>query len=66
MSKPTIEQKWRQQIEEVKTEARKLPHSRERDALLKKAVSLKPLPISANGCRPSYSSEMSDRPVGHQ
>jgi hypothetical protein len=40
MNKPTIEQKWRQQIEEVKTEAGKLPHSRERDALLKKARQL--------------------------
>jgi hypothetical protein len=40
MNKPTIEQKWRQQIEEVKTEARKLPHSEERDALLKKARQL--------------------------
>jgi hypothetical protein len=40
MNKPTIEQKWRRQIGEVKTEARKLPHSRERDALLKKARQL--------------------------
>ena len=37
MTKPTIEQKWRQQIEEVKAEAGKLPRSRERDALLKKS-----------------------------
>jgi hypothetical protein len=40
MNNPTIEQKWRQQIQEVKTEARKLPHSSERDALLKKARQL--------------------------
>ena len=40
MNKPPIEQKWRRQIEEVKTEARKLPHSRERDALLEKARQL--------------------------
>jgi hypothetical protein len=40
MNKPTIEQKWRRQIEEVKTEARKLHHSRERDALLETARQL--------------------------
>jgi len=40
MNNPTIEQKWRQQIQEVKTEARKLPHSRELDALLKTARQL--------------------------
>jgi hypothetical protein len=40
MNKPTIEQKWRRQIGEVKTEARKLPRSTERDALLEKARQL--------------------------
>jgi hypothetical protein len=40
MNKPTIEQKWRQQIEEVKIEAAKLSPSQERDALLIKARQL--------------------------
>jgi hypothetical protein len=40
MRKPTIEQKWRQQIEEVRLEAGKLPPSNERDALFQKARQL--------------------------
>jgi hypothetical protein len=40
MTKPTTEQKWRQRIEEVKTEAGKLPHGKERDTLTKKARQL--------------------------
>jgi hypothetical protein len=40
MSKPTIEQKWRQQIEKVKAEAAKLPPSNQRDALFQKARQL--------------------------
>ena len=37
MTKLTIEQKWRQQLEEVKTEAGNLPHGKERDTLMRKA-----------------------------
>jgi hypothetical protein len=40
MNKPTIEQKCRQRIEEVKTAAGKLPHGNERDALTKKVRQL--------------------------
>jgi hypothetical protein len=40
MNKPTIEQKWRQQIEQVKTEAGNLPQGKERDALTRKARQL--------------------------
>jgi hypothetical protein len=40
MIKPTIEQKWRQRIEEVKKEAVKLPHGNERDTLMTKARQL--------------------------
>jgi hypothetical protein len=35
--KPTIEEKWRQQSEAAKQEAEKLPHGKERDALMRKA-----------------------------
>jgi hypothetical protein len=38
MNKATIEKKWRQQIDEVTTAAGKVPHSQERDALVKKAT----------------------------
>jgi hypothetical protein len=36
----TVEQKWRQQSEAAKNEAQKLPHGRERDALVRKARQL--------------------------
>jgi hypothetical protein len=39
-NKITIEQKWYQQSEVAKNEARKLPHGKERDALTKKARQL--------------------------
>ena len=38
--KITIEQKWHQQSEAAKNEAEKLPHGKERDALIKKARQL--------------------------
>jgi hypothetical protein len=37
MRKITIEEKWHQQSEAAKIEAQKLPHGKERDALLRKA-----------------------------
>jgi hypothetical protein len=37
MRKITIEQEWHQQSEAAKKEAQKLPHGRERDALIRKA-----------------------------
>jgi hypothetical protein len=40
MRKITIEEKWRQQSEAAKNEAQKLPHGKERDALVKKARQL--------------------------
>jgi hypothetical protein len=40
MRKITIEEKWRQQSEAVKSEAQKLPPGKERDALIKKARQL--------------------------
>jgi hypothetical protein len=40
MHKHTIEQKWHQQSEEAKHEAQKLPHGKERDALVRKARQL--------------------------
>jgi archaellum biogenesis protein FlaJ (TadC family) len=39
-SKITIEQKWHQQSEAAKNEAEKLPHSRERDVLERRARQL--------------------------
>jgi hypothetical protein len=41
MREITIEQKWHQQSEAAKNEAQKLPHGRERDALIRKARQLK-------------------------
>jgi hypothetical protein len=41
MRKITIEQNWHQQSEEAKREAEKLPHGKERDALVRKARQLK-------------------------
>jgi hypothetical protein len=38
--KITIEQKWHQQSEAAKNEAQKLPHGKERDALVRKARQL--------------------------
>jgi hypothetical protein len=38
--KITIEQSWHLQSEEAKSEAEKLPHGREREALLRKARQL--------------------------
>jgi hypothetical protein len=37
----TVEEKWQQQSEAAKNEAQKLPHGKERDALLRKARQLK-------------------------
>jgi hypothetical protein len=39
--KITIEQEWHQQSEAAKNEAQKLPHGKERDALVRKARQLK-------------------------
>jgi hypothetical protein len=39
--KKTIEQNWHQQSEVAKIEAQKLPHGKERDALIRKARQLK-------------------------
>jgi hypothetical protein len=39
-NKITIEQKWHQQSEVAKNEAKKLPHGKERDALTRKARQL--------------------------
>jgi hypothetical protein len=39
-SKITIEEKWRQQSEAAKNEAKNLPHGKERDALIKRARQL--------------------------
>jgi hypothetical protein len=38
--KITMEQKWREQSEAAKNEAEKLPHGKERDALVRKARQL--------------------------
>ena len=38
--KITIEQRWQQQSEAAKDEAEKLPHGKERDALLRKVRQL--------------------------
>ena len=40
MRKVTIEQEWHQQSEAAKNEAQKLPHGKERDALVRKARQL--------------------------
>jgi hypothetical protein len=40
MRKITIEEKWHQQSEAAKTEAAKLPHGKEREALVRKARQL--------------------------
>jgi hypothetical protein len=40
MRKITIEEKWHLQSEPAKSEAQKLPHGKERDALIKKARQL--------------------------
>jgi hypothetical protein len=40
MRKITIEEKWRQQSEAAKSEAQKLPHGKEREALIRKARQL--------------------------
>jgi hypothetical protein len=40
MRKITVEQKWHQQSEAAKNEAQKLPHGKERDALVRKARQL--------------------------
>ena len=41
MRKITIEQEWHQQSEAAKNEAQKLPHGKERDALVREARQLK-------------------------
>jgi hypothetical protein len=38
--KMTLEQKWHQQSEAAKSEAEKLPHGREREALVRRARQL--------------------------
>jgi hypothetical protein len=48
--KITLEEKWRQQAEAAKKEAEKLPHGKEREALMRKAGSYKPPRKSMNGC----------------
>jgi hypothetical protein len=40
MRKITIDEKWRQQSEAAKNEAQKLPHGKEREALVRKARQL--------------------------
>jgi hypothetical protein len=40
MRKITIEEKWRQQSEAAKSEAQKLPHGKQRDAIIKRARQL--------------------------
>ena len=40
MRKITIEEKWHQQSQAAKTEAQRLPHGKERDALVRKARQL--------------------------
>jgi hypothetical protein len=40
MRKITIEQKWHQESEAAKIEAKNLPHGKERDALVRKARQL--------------------------
>jgi hypothetical protein len=40
MRKITIEEKWLQQSEAAKNEAQKLPHGKEREALVRKARQL--------------------------
>jgi hypothetical protein len=40
MRKITIEQKWRQQSEAAKAKAQKLPHGKEREALVRMARQL--------------------------
>jgi hypothetical protein len=49
MSKPTIEQKWHEQSEDAKTEVEKLPYGKQREALERKAVSLRLHPKSPGG-----------------
>jgi hypothetical protein len=41
MRKVTIEQKWHQESEAAKNEAEKLPHGKEREALMRRARQLK-------------------------
>jgi hypothetical protein len=40
MRKITIDEKWRQQSEAAKSEAQKLPHGKQRDAIIKRARQL--------------------------
>jgi hypothetical protein len=40
MGKINIEQKWHQQSKEARSEAEKLPHGKEREALIRKARQL--------------------------
>jgi hypothetical protein len=49
MRKITIEEKWRQQSEAAKSEAQKLPHGKQRDALIKRARQLETASQSING-----------------
>ena len=41
MRKITIEQEWHQQSEAAKNEAQKLPHGRERDALIREGPAVR-------------------------
>ena len=49
MRKITIEEKWHQQSEAVKTEAAKLPHGKEREALVRTARQLQTASQIING-----------------
>jgi hypothetical protein len=40
MSKMTIEQKWHQESKEAKSQSERLPHGKERDALVRRARQL--------------------------
>jgi hypothetical protein len=53
--KITIEQKWHQQSEAAKDEAEKLPHGKERDALVRKARQLLPRKSTNGSHRQGYS-----------
>jgi hypothetical protein len=50
--KRTTEDNWHDQSEAAKTEAEKLPHGKEREALVRKARQLRLPRKSINGCHP--------------
>ena len=61
--KITVEQKWHQDLEAAAAEAEKLPHGKDREALVRKARQLIRLPSWLNGCRPQNLSRLSS-PLG--